>query len=63
MRDQYISTENEVLSALQNMYQQEIDEHNKAIEEKTKANEQYVSALRKSLDDERALYDKKYKSR
>lgn len=62
MRNLYISTENEVLSALQNMYKKEIDDKNKAIAEKTKANEKYVSALRKSLDDERKLYDKNSKA-
>ena len=44
MRDQYISMENEVLGALQNMYQKEIDEHNRAIEEKNKKLMNNISA-------------------
>ena len=60
-RNLYISMENEVLSALKNMYQKEIEARQKVIDEKIKANTQYVDALRKSLDDERKLYDREDK--
>ena len=58
MRDKTIEVENEVLSALQNVYQQEIDGKQKVIDEKIKANKEYVKALKNSLDEERKLYNK-----
>ena len=41
-----------------NVYQQEIDGKQKVIDEKIKANNEYVKALKNSLDEERKLYNK-----
>lgn len=50
MRDAYIDVENEVLAALKNMYQQEIDLKQKALDAKTKADNAYLSSLKKNLE-------------
>lgn len=58
LRDKYIDMENEILSALKNMYQKEIDNKQKALDEMQKADQAYLDSLKKNLDKEKNLREK-----
>ena len=58
LRDKYIEMENEILNALKNMYQKEIDEKQNALDKMKEADDAYLDSLKKNLDKEKNLRDK-----